>query len=1471
MRDYLGSTRGRNKHCPHMSYPRQCTFRVVSSAHLAEPLVKLFTDATTTILYRRVSKDTGRETPEWRRKIIENITSGQAGPVKDLFSPIGLENIFRPPPAQPPSPTRLQHFQLPPSGTPSRHQFAAKGSMIPLPASMIASTPPRAPSPPRKTMPKLSPPRPQTKTSEVSTPRRALSEVPDMSNTPNTSPMHGDVRHTTSQFAGDSIEGSSGFKPAATSTLRGMKPSAPLKSVEQNHIRLGKRKAYTIGDGRDESGPDRKSELIENRTPTAPNSPEGGENESNSDWGQESDNGFHYVEEKQCNEMIVQRPGKDAPGDGPASLTFSGNAPASRKSSHVTSEYPSSPPWLTSSQQFESVLSIPVASSPLLEGQEAQDIEQGDEEEGVLPPNELNVELALSREKQKAVAPRPLPDTPTLPMFRPRAAPQPLPSPDDPFASHTLAHPRIFNPPRTPSPKKQDPPGPGPSNGSPLKLFAGTYDTFTKERLVRRISELEGTTTSSTDESKEISEPNSDQLYGSNPEISVIEPPGTPLTQARPFPVVEDSQMSLRRPRQRTGSSSSLPNDGIHGPRSPLKERTPKRMRRSWSGNKPSSLLTQEQKIGAEDNDQRSSEETSTKLQHPCRSSTSSPTPRPRNSTSSIDSPVAESTCPGNGSDPLEKQDTTQSPSIGAGSIVFGGSGEGSLMGTEFQGLGIGRDMNNKHRKGSVTTQDFLAQAEEVMLRIRAMTALNGEQSWFSEGTTGLESFLSGGELSLSAEEFSLVREKLMNLSIASAQKHRIPIQRPSKKQTRSATSTVVNAPELQGQPTRQQEGNAGAQNRSGTTRRYPATSTTQQDVIDALCAAVISDRHTVNLKNVTMRPKSKVASTDASENDSLRRSRAASAESYTDIRSVHPTQVEHLIPISIGSMTFDPVQKAWVKGKAQKSHSEFLSPSKEKKEGTVIPKGSMNERRPQPGDDTDEDVFHGIPDLSVDEEMEARALIEASRMQEMISELEEYVIADSDQEAEYEYTSTKVIRRIEREEIRREIRGKRVVNEKEEEGDVTQESQEWDQTRHEGDESSEDVSGDLQEESSWMDENSEENDTVLRQERPESSNGSISTQSAFTEPRTETRSTSWGDSVGERKGERPKMEEALNQLSLMDSTQTGAAYEKRPHELDERIVDEEEEGYSQQQRSAGDRAVDYSSPSVSTISRQSRNARAGKRVDWVADESEMSMDQNLFANSSASQGSSKSFRVLSSRNTSYNKRLSSGGRSFLGRPVSRINEEDEEDTEQMEGSSHEQGLSSALTPASVKGKGPRDIKPVPPPATIQRPNVSFHFSSPLPELSYQFETTRELLNLELSYVAQRHGGVGGKGKQPSMKSIEYSFSVAQDNLVRHLTDVEPFEPYWEYMKSLKLNDRKILTIHGLHEWCPRIEELDVSANEIGQVSGVPNTVRNLKISSNRLSGLTAWGHLTNLQYLDISRNNLDSLAGEIVTVITYS
>ena len=51
------------------------------------------------------------------------------------------------------------------------------------------------------------------------------------------------------------------------------------------------------------------------------------------------------------------------------------------------------------------------------------------------------------------------------------------------------------------------------------------------------------------------------------------------------------------------------------------------------------------------------------------------------------------------------------------------------------------------------------------------------------------------------------------------------------------------------------------------------------------------------------------------------------------------------------------------------------------------------------------------------------------------------------------------------------------------------------------------------------------------------------------------------------------------------------------------------------------------------------------------------------------------------------------------------------------------------------------------------------------------------------------------------------------------------------------------------------------SENEISFLTGVPASLRTLVIPHNRLSSLTSFGHLRNLERVDLSNNHIDSVS----------
>ncbi|KAK5117251.1 hypothetical protein LTR62_005868 [Meristemomyces frigidus] len=109
---------------------------------------------------------------------------------------------------------------------------------------------------------------------------------------------------------------------------------------------------------------------------------------------------------------------------------------------------------------------------------------------------------------------------------------------------------------------------------------------------------------------------------------------------------------------------------------------------------------------------------------------------------------------------------------------------------------------------------------------------------------------------------------------------------------------------------------------------------------------------------------------------------------------------------------------------------------------------------------------------------------------------------------------------------------------------------------------------------------------------------------------------------------------------------------------------------------------------------------------------------------------------------------------------------------------------------------------------------------------------------------------------------IDDRYALAVKDLVKTLTDVQAAEPYWEDVRELDLHDRNLASLYGLDDFCTRVQRMDVSDNCLPHLEGAPATLRMLNARSNQLSDLSPWHHLMSLQYLDLSDNQLTSLVG---------
>ncbi|KAK4174737.1 hypothetical protein QBC36DRAFT_242653 [Triangularia setosa] len=275
--------------------------------------------------------------------------------------------------------------------------------------------------------------------------------------------------------------------------------------------------------------------------------------------------------------------------------------------------------------------------------------------------------------------------------------------------------------------------------------------------------------------------------------------------------------------------------------------------------------------------------------------------------------------------------------------------------------------------------------------------------------------------------------------------------------------------------------------------------------------------------------------------------------------------------------------------------------------------------------------------------------------------------------------------------------------------------------------------------------------------------------------------------------------------------------------------------------------------------------------IDQVAED--VAMDQLKRGRRIVSFQATPGRRTSRSRSTSRGppRRLSFRGQTLMARPVSRIDERDEESAQGQaqggadgasgmelsivpensivahEGDERHGSVSIVVTPARPSG--------CPVPGMNNTPIISQYvgtFSlSPMSE--FTIHRPEETLPLEASYVVGDHRLVTGS---PSKRHV----SMSTRQLVDKIAEVEPFEPYWEDMRELELRDKQLDSLHSLDDFCGQLESLDVSNNIIRNLSGIPSSVLHLRMTNNQLSGLTAWGHLMNLQYVDISNNSLTSL-----------
>ncbi|KAF8251595.1 hypothetical protein K440DRAFT_595759 [Wilcoxina mikolae CBS 423.85] len=1353
----FGTTRVRDER----SYINYATTNRHRRRHSNEALDNATSPRGTTQMYNRRMVDT----PEWKRKLLEDMGSNGG---KDLFSPLQLENLFRPPTVGPGSSPRLPPPQATPPKSPGRSYLPiTRSSPFPgaLPTLEEESGSGNSTQDPLK--PQLSQNAPETGAQPVLLPLTRQSRLSHR-RTHSSPPSERVSDHLKGKRKAEKyadIEHDTRSRITLTNSLRS-KPRS---------IRIARPSSRWLKGSLRDTSDDMRNEVISPVSVGGLDCMDRGSIKAPPLLRRGASNPESDLASYPRDHQEDHRERDDTLGDLHGEVGISRSVRRFLRRERESSVYPSSPPVVQSRYPPEEVF------QDENEGEAEYDENYLDDTAGSLaspfispqkpPPTPPTPEKRLlardnepsdRRDSNASALLRNIrnhKDAPRSPVKSQEARPQHSPASsdgeNDPFFT---PHPFRFMT-ELPSTTPQTPPTDGSdiprskNSGSPLKLFSGAYDTYTNEKLRKRLGELEESedqeqpkpnrTISFNNGTEEPSDRESERSFSRGSMVvnrleamarrtERNDSPPTRYVRRRSKMVHYDETVekitkttttttkvvdghqrqastSPRRPsphrsarkhrRWQSDESTVVPNDGVAGPKSPVKERTPKRARRGsvlaaprpGSSGTPNRLLEspangrrriytaiEDGSILASSRRQQRSRANSKESQVSARKPivrTGSPTPTPRKKKHAV---VGQ----------LVIAPALNSPRSGSlRKIVFSGSKGDGMQGESFEMPTPPRENHMGTRKGSVTTQDFLEQAEQVMARIREL------------GIRAAGGYGSDGERQSrppnNDNEDRIVPPKVLKVS----------------------------------------HENATHENESS---NNPVTSS----MVERLQAVALS---------LGGRGQAKFAGMGDEDQDQLAVSRSSksSRSSVRVISNVPEVLSHHLATKTTNDMTFDKNTLAWVS----------RTPAKE-------------------GED---DPLKDISDLTVDSKEEERVLELARNQWGALGSTPDGV------EKSGVWRSSRVIDES-------DLRGIDCG-----------------------------PSGDTWDKSHWS------NSRALS-----SSVGSASSQrtndSEFDvhNARTVTRTTSYG---------------------------TEEAIEEEVKETDVAQHDHDDNG---EDNSDEKRAVDkiqtlppgFASGGFSSSPLKNEVILDDGDGD---DNDDDDLDVDGFLEHGSLRRSGRSNSSFSYHSVSRRKSI---GKTFIGRPVSRITEVEEEASHKIRRPDLERefgrlSLSSALTPLQTPFKS--QLSAIPPPSTKKKGDVSFYLS-PLPDISYRFETTEALISLELSYITSR------RGPKATSKAVEASFSIAQSNLVKHLTDVEPYDPYWDFIKCLKLSDRKLETLYTLNEFCPRVAELDASNNELGQLTGVPESVMNLNVQRNCLTNVTFFGHLTNLQFLDISGNGLESL-----------
>jgi Leucine-rich repeat (LRR) protein len=479
--------------------------------------------------------------------------------------------------------------------------------------------------------------------------------------------------------------------------------------------------------------------------------------------------------------------------------------------------------------------------------------------------------------------------------------------------------------------------------------------------------------------------------------------------------------------------------------------------------------------------------------------------------------------------------------------------------------------------------------------------------------------------------------------------------------------------------------------------------------------------------------------------------------------RVIAPHTVSHLIPEQLAGMVFDRERNIWVKKKSVGGDSDGPNFS--------------------PSDDTDDDPFEDIPDLSVDETQELMRLRAVAAKRKEDARLARYLDEEGQQDAMNERTKTNQTPPI---------------------------------------------------------------DVPTVDVRPQTAPAKPTRRASNDSPEAKVRSVSVGTN-STRESKKSRNRKVNTTVKADDSSVKSGSQKATIEDEDQRIPTQDvmETATPLRPRNV---TITFSSPIAEVIEAPSyadedSHARDDAyQSDYESfDESESDIIPMRKGKAKQRAGSRSTFRTTT-------RKKSVGGEQFMPRPVSRIDEQDEESFAR-ENNGAKRADTFITAPPRIRQRETSVVLATP------RPTHEIGTLELTPLSEFTMHQADESFGLNVSYVSKgkRQASDSSDGKKTLSHSIR--------ELVEKLTEVEPYEPFWEHMKEARLKDKKLTSLHKLDEFCSHLENLEVSNNQISQLNGAPSTLRNLTITNNQLSDITAWGHLWNLQDVDVSNNEIESLS----------